>query len=179
MPPLNPWVLLGGLLLVLSLCAGSAYEGHKIGVNAQKAEDQQQFDAINQKLAEQKAAAAQQYRDKQAGIIARQHDQEVFKANLEKEHVKNQDTSNRLRDAYAAYGLRFRAAESAGSGDSDRCPEGPGAGCAGNASAAIVQLPEALTRNLRQLAYDADRLNDDYRLCYGYVNKKPVNAADR
>lgn len=168
---MNPWAIVVALILAVSLWFGGYFSGKSAGINIQKVADQAQLDDINQKLADQKAEANKKYREQQSTIIALQHEREIFKTKLEKEHVKNQDTTNRLRDAYAAYGLRFRAAEDSGCGAGAGCAEGTGTGGSGDAGAKVVQLPEAIARNLRQLAFDADQLNDDYRLCYGYANK--------
>jgi hypothetical protein len=45
--------------------------------------------------------------------------------------------------------------------------EGNAAGADGPA---VVQLPDAVAGDLRQLAFEADRLKDEYATCYRYVN---------
>jgi hypothetical protein len=177
---MNPWFLFAALLAAAGSWFGGHHQGYKAGVDAQAVADQKTLAAANERtqgiidgynvqIQEQQAVASQKARKQRDEVIALQHEREVLKQKLGEQHVKNQDVTNRLRDAYAAYGLRFRAEQGAVGGCSAGSGEGAGAGSTGNAAAAFVQLPEAIARDLRQLVYDADQLNDDYGLCYGYV----------
>lgn len=181
---MNPWIILAGLLLAISLYGGGYYKGHHAGVNEQKVENQKDLKAANDRTQgiidgyelqrdRQTAEANARYRKSQLDVIAALVERDAFKTRLGEEHVKNQTLTNRLGDAYAAYGLRFTVpAEDArpwcGSGPA----EGSGKDGAGHAATATVQLPDPIARDLRKLAKDADELNDDYKLCYGYA--KPV-----
>jgi len=158
------------LTVVVSASAG-AYLGFDYGTSKQKAADQHEIDKVNKVIAENKVKANAAYRAEASKVIALQSQLAAFKYKLEKSHVQNQETTNRLRDAYSAYGLRFRVEDDArrwGSGSGPSTTEGS---TPGDEGAKIVQLPEEITRNLRQLSFEADQLNDDYKLCYGYVNR--------
>jgi hypothetical protein len=172
-------------LIVTNLA--SHHQGYKSGADSQAVADQAMIaaansrtqgiiDGYNVQIGLQKAEANTKYRTAQSDIIALQADRDKFKTKLGEQHVKNQDVTNRLRDVYYAYGLRFQAAESARSGDCSGCSQGARTDGACNEAVEIVQLPEAIARDLRQLAYEADQLNDDYQLCYAYTH--PV-AAER
>jgi hypothetical protein len=168
---MNPWVILGAVVFYFASLFGADQFGHSRGINQQKVISQAQFDKTNSDLADQKAFANQRYRDAQNSILALQADRDKFKQLLGAKNVENQNITNKLRDTYAAYGLRFQSAENTGCGHSAGFTESGTGNGAGNAETKIVQLPETITRNLRQLAYEADQLNDDYKLCYDYANK--------
>lgn len=166
----NPWTWLIAFGIAAGLVVGGVHYGTKVGIDSQKAADQSIFDDYNASIAKQKVEANNKLRDKNAEIVATLVERDNFKSQLETEHVKNTEITNKLAAAYSAYSLRFRAEENSrrgngGSGSGDAKNQGPG-----NATTTIVQLPDEITRNLRQLAYEADQLNDDYKLCYGYVH---------
>jgi hypothetical protein len=177
---MNPWMIIGVLAMLAGSWFGGHHQGYKVGVNEQKVADQKTIDAANARtqgiidgyniqIVEQKADANLKYRKAQADVIEALAERDTFKTKLGEEHVKNQDLTNRLRDAYAAYGLRFAVpAEDARHWCGGGGAEAAGLKTSGDAPPAVIQLPEALARNLRQFAYDADELNDDYKLCYGY-----------
>lgn len=170
LPTLNPWIILGAIIIVLVLCAGSAYEGHEIGVNSQKVADQKQFDLINQTIARNKVKAngiLRAAQERNANLAA---DNEIFNRKLMGEHNANREKTDALERIYAVYGLRFRAqiAGCGGSSGGSMPSQGDPASTDGTT---FVQLPDAIARNLRQLAKDADKLRDDYRLCYDYANQ--------
>lgn len=178
----SPWTIVAGLLLAISLVGGGYYKGHKNGANEQAANDQKLITAANDRMqgiidgyniqiADQKAIATKKAIEQRDQVIALQTEREKFKKQLGEQHVKNQDLTNSLHRVYSAYSLRFRVEpESAGCGYGAGSCEGAEGRSSGNACASIVQLPEALTRDLRQLAKDADELNDDYKLCHGFSN---------
>jgi hypothetical protein len=177
----NPWFIFGGLLSLFIAFGAGHHQGHKTGVNAQKVASQETIDAANNRtqgiidgyniqVAEQKAIATTKAIAQRDEVIALQAERDKFKSQLGAEHVKNQDATRRLSAAYAAYSLRFKPDIGTGAGDSVGPGESAEGSAACNAPPKVVQLPEALTRNLRQLVEDADELNDDYKLCYGYEN---------
>jgi hypothetical protein len=174
---MNPWTILAGLLLAISLFGGGYYKGHVAGVNEQKVANQKAIDEINAKIAEQKAIANQKAIEQRDQVIALQVERDKFKKQLGEQHVKNQELTDRNADLLAAYSLRFRAdIASAGGGAGAGSGEGAGGGAAGDATSAIIQLPAALEADLRRLVKDADDLNDDYKLCYGYAQRKVEGA---
>jgi hypothetical protein len=177
---MNPWFLFGALLSLFLAFGTGHHQGYKSGVNEQKVADQKTIDAANTRaqgiidgyniqVAEQKAVATNKAIAQRDEVIALQAERDKFKSQLGAEHVKNQDTTRRLSAAYAAYSLRFKPDIGAGSWNSAGPGESSKGDAACNAPPEVVQLPEALTRDLRQLATDADELNDDYKHCYGYA----------
>lgn len=180
---MNPWTIVVALLLAISLAGGGYYKGHKNGMNEQAVADQKLITAANQRaqgiidgynkqIADQKATANQMAMSQREEVIALQAERDKFKSQLGAKHAENQTLTRRLADAYAAYGLRFRTTiESGWCGDGAGVRQDSQGQSAGAPGTAVIQLPEALTRNLRQLVREADELNDDYKLCYGYVNK--------
>jgi hypothetical protein len=169
---MNPWTLLAGLVLAIALFAGGYYKGNQAGINAEKVRTQGIIDGYNQQIAEQKAEASKKAIEQREEVIALMDERDKFKKQLGEKHVENQVITNRLYDAYAAYGLRFRTeSTSVGCGSGSGSGEGAEGRAASDETTTIVQLPDEITRNLRQLVRDADELNDDYKLCYGYVNK--------
>jgi hypothetical protein len=174
----NPWVILGFVIALATTNLGSYFYGMGIGKDKQAVADQVQFDEINQKLTDQKAEANAKYRDAQGSIIALQEQRDKFKNQLGEQHVKNQALTNKLRDSYDAYGLRFDASEVARCWRGGRLAKGAECDATGNAGATEIQLPESLARALQSIAYDADQLADDYRLCYGYVKGEAVGLKE-
>jgi hypothetical protein len=168
---INPWVVLGALIALLSAGGIGFIEGHKVGVNTQKAADQVEFDRINRERAQQKAIAETEARTQRDEVIAVLAERDKFKSQLGAQHVENQTLTRRLADAYAAYSLRFQTPVQdgwcGGSSTASGATEGQSAS---TPRTAVVQLPDALARDLRQLARQADELNDDYKLCRAYVN---------
>lgn len=169
MPIFNPWVILGAVL-ALFISFGTGYEaGHKGGVNAQKIADQAGIDKVNAQIAENKRIAYAELANSQQEVIATQVERDKFKTQLEQEHQTNVETTNKLRDAYSAYGLRFRAeVERSGASSQDGVPSEGHA--ASDASAPVCQLSDATTKSLRDIAYDCDTLRDDYKLLYDWAH---------
>lgn len=134
----------------------------------QRAEDQKEFNNINNELAAQKAAANAKYRDATAALLEAINQRDKFKAKLGEQYVTNQTTTNRLAAAYSAYSLRFTA-ETARCGDRSGCSDIPKGNATSVAGTTTIQLPESISRNLFALALEADRLNDNYKLCRAWV----------
>ena len=147
------------------------HSGHVAGVNAQKVSDQVQFDKINQERADQKTAANAEYRKVQDENLALMADREAFKTTLEKEREKNRIATNALRDKYSSVGLRFATGQGAGLGRCSCSTQSPGANSPSSDGPSVVQLPDKVTSDLRQLEYDADTLADEYRKCYSYAQQ--------
>lgn len=167
---MNPYTLIAIGVVYLASLIGVGFWQHDAGRDAQKADDQGQFDAINAKLAKQTTEANARFRAAQADIIALQADRDTLKTNLAKEKQTHDKKTADLHAYYADRGLRY-AAKGSGCGGSGGRAESAAGNTAGNETTAIVQLPDSITRSLRQLALAADQLADDYRLCYGYANQ--------
>jgi hypothetical protein len=167
---MSPWTLLAGLVLAISLFGGGYYKGNQAGINAEKVRTQGIIDGYNLQIAEQKAEANKQYRDAADQALKDQRKNELLTNELEKAHVQNQRDTNRLRDAYAAYSLRFHAEEDSGRGDSDHGAEGGKASAAGNATPAYCVVSREVDAALKSIAYDCDSLRDDYRLLYDWAH---------
>lgn len=168
---MNPYLIIGALIALSAAFFGGDYLGHGRGVNEQKVADQKKFDEINAERATQKAEANAIYQQAQADIIALQVERDALKTTLEKEREEARKTTDDLRTKYAGLSLRFRSVQSGGDRENGAGTQGAGSNPAGPATASVLQLPDQVAGNLRQLAFDADKLRDDYAECYGYANK--------
>jgi hypothetical protein len=166
-------LLVGIIMLVAATVAGEHF-GHTRGVNEQKVEDQVVFDNYHNAVEEQKSQASALLVKVQATIIAEQEAGAAFKNQLEIDRAKNRDDVDALRRKYADSKLRFIAPAT---GQTSGCGGGSGgsAGTEGKASGpdapTVVQLPDSIAGNLRQLTLDADKLSGEYATCYRYVNR--------
>jgi len=165
----NPILILVIGLVWLGSLVGVGKWQHTAGVTAQKVADQVQFDTINQKLADQKAEAAEILKKANASNLALMVERDRLKTTLEKTREENRQATAAARDHYAGLGLRFQPSQAAGCGRGGGGTQGAGADPAATDAAATVELPEAITASLRQITYDADTLADEYRKCYGYA----------
>ena len=173
-------LLLEGFIAFVIACAvggGSYMAGHRNGVNEQKAADQAQFDKVNQERVQQQTQAAAILTKIQQGIT------DQVSADAKKVHDLEQhandllDENLGLRTSLAARSLRFVSTGPAKAGTDRSCrASAPGAAAsASHADApAVVQLPDSLAADLRQLTFDADQLNVNYGKCYGWVNQGEV-----
>lgn len=167
----SPWLILGGVLLVLALVAGAGVKGHSMGVQAQKVADQVQFDKINAGLTKQKAEANAIYQKAQGDIIALQQERDQFKTQLGVKDAQNRKATAALTARYSGLRLRFRTAKSAGTGANCASTVSSSPNPAGDAGTTVVVIPDALNHDLFQLARDADDLRDSYATCYAYANQ--------
>lgn len=167
---INPYVILAIVLAWVCSLAGVGYWQHDAGIASQKITDQVQFDKINQERTDEKAQANAIYRHAQDDNLALATERDQLKTNLEKEHAINQKRTADLADTYARVRLQFNA-PGAGHRDGGGSTEGTNANTTSAASATVVQLPDQITSDLRQLVIDADNLKDNYTECYGYANK--------
>lgn len=168
---MNPYILIGAALLWLVSLAGTGYGMLGVGKKSQKVVDQVQFDKVNSDLTKQKADANRLYQQAQADIIKAQAERDEFKTQLGVQREASRKVTDDLRGKYAAISLRFSAPKSAG--DRGNCGSAIGTAitAASPAAAAVIQLPDEIAGNLRQLTADADKLRDDYALCYAYAMK--------
>ena len=167
---MNPYIILGALVSAIALFSGGFMAGKHYGTTTQKVADQAEFDKINNERTAQKAEANKLYRQAQSDIIALQAERDTLKTTLETERETNRKATDDLRTKYSGLSLRFRA-QSARPGANSGSTACPGTGPASAAAAPVLQLPDSITSDLRQLALDADKLRDDYAECYGYAKK--------
>lgn len=167
---LNPWIILGIVLAMLSIGGVGFASGHHFGTNSQKVEDQIQFDAINKQIADRKATADAMYRNAQAVIIQQAADREQADNQREQERQANAKTINDLRGRYASVGLRFSTGQVAGLGRCGLGTDNQSTDPAGNNGSTEVQLPDPIARGLRELTYDADALKTDYAILYAWAH---------
>lgn len=172
MMKLNPWVILGAVLVVLVLMAGAHSHGHKSGINEQKVADQAEFDRINAELEAQKAAANKIWREKAGEAQARRIEVGKLSHQLGVQHEENRQLTDRNRLALDALRLRWKSTESSGRGDSAGNSEANHGGTASSTKTAYCEFPEALDRSLKEILADADRLRDDYE--YQYNERRSV-----
>lgn len=162
----NPWVILGGVLLLFGLLFGAEQYGHTQGVNTQKVADQVEFDRINAALTMQKSDAAAMLQKAQTDIITLQANRDKLKLTMEKQHAQDQVTNAALRDKYSGLGLRFKPAEGSGCGNGGSGTLPAQGNAAVLAAAPSVLISRETSDALRALAYDADELAANYKLCY-------------
>ena len=167
---LNPWIILAVVLAVVGAGGGGFASGHHFGTAAQKVEDQLEFDRINKQITERKAVADAMYRNAQAVIIQLAADMAQADNQREKERQSNVKAINDLRSRYAAVGLRFSTGQASRLGGCRLDADGQSADPAGNNGATEIQLPDAITRRLQDLTYDADAMRVDYALLYAWAH---------
>lgn len=140
--------------------------GHTVGVNSQKVEDQVQFDKVNKQLEDNKTEAAQILARDNAKNVTLAEERDQIKSTLEKEREDHRTATNELERKYSGIGLRFLTTQNTGCGASGGVTGKAQNDPVNTPTATEIQLPGEITRNLRQLARDADDLNDDYAKCY-------------
>lgn len=166
---LNPWFL---LILLIGLFGGGLYayeEGVKHGKLIQSAADTMAIKVVNDKIDANKVEANTLLQNSLNDVIALQTERDQLRTKLLKEHQNNVQTTNKLHAAYAAYSLRFTA-ENVGSGSGGAGKVSDKTGTASNTASTVIQLPDQIAKNLHELAYDCDSLNDDYKLLYNAVH---------
>lgn len=147
--------------------------GFKRGIGEQKEIDQKEFDRINLALSDQKKEAAAVLAKANAENTRIRIDRDKLKSTLENERAQHEQANRDIRAEFAGRSLQFRSSAGEGSG----CGGGSGGSQTGGAnpaapvSAQVIQLPEKIAADLRQLTFDADQLNAEYAVCYGFVNK--------
>jgi hypothetical protein len=179
-----PWstvIKYGLIVLVLSLVVGGlGYFAFDAGKNRQAKDDasvisklQGTIDATNVALANQKTAAQSELTEAEKRIA----EAETANLDLNRKLEAANETAHRAVAArgamYAATGgLRFAVALGSNpvrrgdGGIGARAPAGPAALAA---VAAYVELPNAITNELRSLSTDADQLAVDYGTCFAYA----------
>lgn len=177
------WLIEAGFVLamVLGIVFGIHHYGalrYEDGITHQKGIDQGIFDRVNQQLTDQKAVAAKMISDRDLQIIALQQAQAAQRAQQEKQHDQDVAATDAARRDAAASRLRITIPVSQVAG----CGVGRGVDVPGPSTSPVtsgtevLDLPEAYRRGLLDIAFDADKLADDYRRCYRafYPNWKSV-----
>lgn len=168
----NPWIILGFVLALIGVGVYEHSAGVDDGIAQQKVADQGEFDAINKKLAANKAEAAEILRKKQAENVALMSERDALKTTLEQQRQAHEKENRDLRTQYANLKLRFTVAGDGRSGIGGGSPA-TASGDAASAAAPgiVVELPDKIANDLRQLAFDADELRTAFAVCYGYATK--------
>lgn len=166
----SPWILLAFALALMGVGMYEHSEGVDSGIERQKVADQREFDSVNAKLAANKAEAAEILRKAQAANVAVMAERDALKTKLEEERQANEKQNRDLRARYAELKLRFTIPSDRGSRDGGASPapatgDAPGAASPG----IVVELPDKIAADLRQLTFDADELRTAYAVCYGYA----------
>jgi hypothetical protein len=168
---LNPWIILGGAVASAALYGVGLQQGRTMGINSQKVLSQGQFDKVNKDLSTQKAEAALKLKVLYDQRDADQAAHDDVKQKLEIARVKQQTEISALRVKYSSSVLRYPTPkQGAGCGLSSVSSASSQADSPDAASPTLSQLPDAITRDLRQLTVDADELSANYRACYDYIN---------
>lgn len=168
----NPWILLAFALALIGVGMYEHSEGVDDGIAQQKVTDQGEFDTINKTLAKNKADAAEILRKKQAENVALMSERDALKTTLEQQRQAHEKENLNLRTQYASLKLRFTVASDGRSGVSGGSPATTASGAPGAASPGIVvELPDTIAADLRQLTFDADQLRTAYGVCYGYATQ--------
>lgn len=168
---INPWIVLGVGAVILAVGIGAERAGYQRGVNAEKVASQGKLDKLNDDLAKQEALANHELEVANAENMRIVSEREKLKHQLGANREKAVVAANELRNVLAVERLRFGTTEPAISGTScDSAKAGSGSSPS-VASPTIVQLPDAVTRDLRSFAYDAEKLRIDYQLCYDYAQQ--------
>ena len=168
---MNPYLIIAAIAVVVGSWVGGNHVGHIGGMNEQKVADQARFDEINAEISQQKAEASEKYRTAQENNLALMTERDQLKTTLGKEHEQNRVNTAALRDKYAGTGLRYTNGTGSGVGAGGISASGSDNNPASASGSTVLQLPDAIGANLRQLAFDADTLADSYRECYGYAQQ--------
>lgn len=175
---MTPYRWLIELAFATALIAGILFGvwtyGHKryeAGAAAQLATDTL---AVNS----QKAEAVRMIQDRDLQIIALQQANQAQRAQQDKQHAQDQERTDALRRDNAPRVLRVNVPVPGRCGPSRGVdvPSSPASPVSSGTE--VVQLPDAVAGNLRQLTVDADTLNDWYRVAYRSLHpdwKEPVS----
>lgn len=168
---MNPYLIIGALIFLAVACGGSAYEGHRFGVDQQAVADQKQFDTINAEITQQKAEAHTLLEKAMDDNLDLETQRNTLKDKIQKDREDARNKTDALTRQLAFERLRFIPTEDSGCRVGGGDAQGSSPGSAGTTQAPDVLLPEAISRNLFQLALDADRLRDDYAACYAWATQ--------
>jgi len=170
--------LFGGLLLVLALVTGGMYYGHtryKEGVRVTKLEWDTDRATWQAALDKQKHDALQLLVSTQADVDAANLKAQKLAAQKDKDYATYMQSTADLARQYQSRELRFRtqAATPARCGPSGGAAVPSPAPATDVAAGTVLQLPDQVASNLRQLTVDADNLRNAYSRCVAAVNGGP------
>ena len=150
----NPWVILAVVLTIAAAGAGGYAKGHSDGIDTTTL-------AYEQALEKQRAEAEKLLLASKDAVIAKEREFSAFKDQVEKDNVQKKAYVDGLRLANgrlvaAAGGLFDRNGRPSGKGGGDgvSVDSGPAGGAA--SGPAGCKLSDAVTRDLLDLARDAD-----------------------
>ena len=166
---MNPYIIIAVLLAIAGAFGAGEFDGHKRGTVAQAIADQKQFDAINAQIVTQKMEAHSMLEKAQADIITAQAAADSFKTQLEKDSETRQTQIDTLRRQYAGVSLRFKSAQAPGCGASSAGASSAQGTAPSPDGGAVVQLPDTVAANLRQLTVDGDTLISEYKKCRDFA----------
>lgn len=163
-----PYRLLGALLAVLALGAAVLGYGHKQYLKGERVATARAQATVDKQKAEATALLAQLTQERSTAATALANLTNQLEQTREKRQTANTaDVNRRL----IGPGLRYNAPQStAGCGRGSTSPEGPAPGATSDPATAVVQLPDALSRDLWQYAGDAQSLAIDYGVLYEYTH---------
>ena len=170
--------ILGVACLLVGIACGGLYYGHTRYVEGVRVTRL----AWDTDRATWQTALDKQKRDALALLVQTQADVDAANekavkvaAQQEKDYATYMAGTAALAAQYATHGLRYAApSESARRGASGGSAVSPAASAADAPARTVVQLPDAIGRNLRQLTVDADNLRNAYGLCVQAVNGSPA-----
>jgi len=168
---MNPWIILGAVVALIAAGGAGYTTGSKHGKLEQQATDQAQFDDTNAKLTAQKDEANLAYAKFQENNLKLAVERDELKTKLEADREAARIATDNLARKYSSLSLRYNATKAPGCGIGSGAAQGAQPDSPIDAGTSEVQLPDEITRGLRQLVKDADDLADDYRKCYAYAKE--------
>jgi hypothetical protein len=166
------------LVVCMGLVTGGMYYGHtryREGVRVTKLEWDTDRATWQAALDKQKHDALQLLVSTQADVDAANLKAQKLAAQKDKDYATYMQSTADLARQYQSRELRFRTQAA----PAPRCGSGGGPAVSGAASQAqpaagtVVQLPDPVASNLRQLTVDADNLRNAYSRCVAAVNGGP------
>lgn len=169
------------LAILLALIAGlfgcAVYYGHTRyaeGVRVTKLEWDTDRATWQHALDKQKSDAQAMLSTAQESVDAANAKAIKVAAQQEKDYATYMAGTAALAAQYATHSLRYAAPSSSRCGASGGTTVSGAAAQAQPTARTVVQLPDAIAGNLRQLTVDADKLRNAYGLCIQAVNGSPA-----
>lgn len=150
---INPYAIIGGLVLLIAVVLGSIQTGRKLERSTWQAKEAVTLEAARVELAaaHAKNARIQSFNEANAREASAQHEQAI--SDLTKNYAKAR------ADVRAAGGLRIPASICTSSGST----EGTGTSGFNEGSPTSVPLPDRIADNLLELTYKADQVVEQLR----------------
>lgn len=170
---MNKYLIIG--IIIIGLMTGSYFFGHSVGTDTQQIKDQVEFSRIDKERTKQKEdAAALLDQEVKKGIALTNQNQELIAQGV-KDHEAFRKTTADLNHKYSTLKLRFATTSTSTGSCSNSTTIQSGETISGTPSASVVQLPDSITNDLRQLTENADTYLGWYRKCYKYVEEVKLN----